>query len=139
MAQDIRALIGGWHTGVAEFLEFVEPQDPTPDRPKGKAASVKCRISVVEGPYKSTSLLWWGNLGGGARPITEKQLETMGWTGRAIKQGRGIGSTEFRFLVVEEEWNGKKSVKVKVVVPKKERADDPFADDREPPADDMPF
>lgn len=124
---DMNDLIDEWHTGKAEFLEFIDPIDGTPERPDGVGAKIKCRITVTKGPFANATIMYWGAFRGRAKEITEKQLTAMGWVGRGIKQGRGIGTKEFRFKVENNTYLGKTSPKVVAVVAPKNTSPDPFA------------
>lgn len=125
-------LVDKWHTGKPEFVEF---QDPTDTR----GARVVVDLTVVEGPLKGERARYWGNLKGGARPITEKQLTAMGWTGRSIKTGAGIGRNNVRFLVKNESFNGKVFTKVVAVTAAKKFDDAPAYDNSDAPTPDCPF
>lgn len=124
-------LVGKWHTGSGEFVEFQDPTDT-------KGAQVVVDITVAEGPLKGERIRWWGSLKGGARAITEKQLTALGWTGRSIKTGAGIGKTKVRFLVEDSTWNGKTRTKVAAIVAAKKFDDAPANDNSQPDAD-LPF
>lgn len=126
---DIAVLVGKWSTGKPEFVEYVEPTDT-------RGAQVVIDLTVCEGPNAGLRARWWGALRGGARPITEKQLTAMGWTGSNIKRAAGVGSKNVRFLVENQTWNGVTRAKVVAITAAKNFDN---TDGDQAPPEDLPF
>lgn len=129
MSQEAREkLVDKFHTCSCEFVEFKEPTE-------SKGASIVIDFTVADGPNTGTSIRGYFSLKGGAKQYTERDLMTMGWTGKRIKECPGVGRNKVRILVKREVWQGKESIKVKGVWPvktKEEPANDASDDNNLP-------
>lgn len=85
------------------------------DPSSGGTPRVSVEFSVTEGPEAGSTIWWDGWLTDKAQERTCESLMHCGWTGADFETLPGLGTQDVELVCEEEEYQGKKTVKVKWV------------------------